>query len=176
MVDNRRAITDCGLRIADSMISFASLRSLGVFAFSCVPFTNMKIIFPLFIIAAAFLQSADRWEVCRGPKTLLKATEDEPPHTILLSGTDTSAIIINFQEAPSNIQWKRDFILRASNDSILQQFSFNYSAGKFRLPFNKLSDFISAHDSVTLTTEQHPAKDDVMARSKIVVIGVFKRK
>jgi len=39
-----------------------------------------------------------------------------------------------------------------------------------------LSDFISAHDSVTLTTEQHPAKDDVMARSKIVVIGVFKRK
>jgi len=137
----------------------------------------MKIIFLLLIITTVSLkQSTDNWEICRGSRVLAKAKEDEPPRTIFLSATDTSALIIDFHEAPSNIQWKRDFILRSSNDSILQQFSFTYSSGKFRLPIKKLSDFISSQGPVTIATEQHPAKDDVMARSKIVVIGIFKRK
>jgi hypothetical protein len=137
----------------------------------------MKIIFLLLMISVlSFLQSADSWEICRGPKTLAKVKEDEPTHTLYLSGTDTTALIINFHEAPSNIPWKRDFILRSSNDSVLQQFSFSYSSGKFRLPLNNISDFLSTHGPVTLITEQHPAREDVMARSKMLVIGIFKRK
>jgi hypothetical protein len=137
----------------------------------------MKIIFLLlFISGTSFLQSTESWEICRGSKILAKAKENEPIPAIILSVTDTTALIIDFHEAPSNIQWKRDFILRSSNDSVLLQISFPYSSGKFRLPADKLSTFMSTHGPVTIFTEQHPAKDDVMARSKIVVIGIFKHK
>jgi hypothetical protein len=135
----------------------------------------MKIIFLLFVITlVAFMQALDSWEICRGNKILAKVSENDQAPTVFLSPSDTSALIINFKEAPSNIQWKRDFILRTASDSVLYQFSFLYSTGKFRLA--GISSVISKHGPVTLITEQHPAKEDILARSKMLVIGIFQRK
>jgi hypothetical protein len=181
-------ITDCGLRIADYGLmndKFSMGLTISPCLFIslvlpsprlCISLTYiMKITFLLCIFTfVAFMQAMDSWEICRGNKILAKASENDQAPTVFLSTSDTNALIINFKEAPSNIQWKRDFILRTASDSVLHQFSFSYSTGKFRLA--GISSIISKHVPVTLITEQHPAKEDILARSKMLVIGTFQRK
>ena len=122
------------------------------------------------------MQNPDSWEICRGKKILLKAKEEDPVQTLIISVSDTSSILIDYKEAPSNVKWKRDFIFKTGTDSILHHFSFTYSTGKFRLPVPGLSQLIDRHGPVTLLTEQHPAKEDVMIRSKMLVLAVFQKK
>jgi hypothetical protein len=122
------------------------------------------------------MQNPDSWEICRGKKILLKAKEEDPVQTLIISSSDTSSILIDYKEAPSNVKWKRDFIFKTGTDSILHHFSFTYSSGKFRLPLPDFSKLISRHGPLTLFTEQHPANEDVMIRSKIQTLAIFQLK
>jgi hypothetical protein len=125
---------------------------------------------------ASSMQNPDTWEICRGKKILLKAKEADPVKTIILSSSDTSSIVINYKEAPSNVKWKRDFNFKNKADSIVLSYSFNYSSGKFRLPFNEIRQLIARQGSLTLNTEQHPAIEDIMIRSKIQALAVLQMK
>ena len=130
----------------------------------------------IFSCFATSLQNPDTWEICRGKKILLKAKEEDPVKTIMLSSSDTSSIVIDYKEAPSNIKWKRDFNFKNKADSIVLRYSFNYSGGKFRLPFNEIRQLIARQGSLTLITEQHPANENIMIRSKMQVLGIFQCK
>ncbi len=125
---------------------------------------------------ASFMQNPDTWEIRRGKKILLKGKEQDPVQTITLSSSDTSAILIIYKEAPSNIKWKRDFNFKNKADSIVLSYSFTYSSGKFSLPCKEINGFIARHGSLTLITEQHPANEDMMIRSKIQALAVFQMK
>jgi hypothetical protein len=121
-------------------------------------------------------QEKDSWEICQGKKTLVRGNEEDAPATIHIDLKDTAALTIIFKEAPSSIQWKRNFDFRTGKDSMLYQISFTYSNGKFRLPVNQLDKMISRYGQVRLVTEQHPANDEIMARSKMIVLAVLQKK
>jgi hypothetical protein len=121
-------------------------------------------------------QEKDSWEICQGKKTLVRRMEGDTPTALQINPTDTTALTIVFKEAPSNIQWKRNFSLRTENDSMLYQISFTYSSGKFRLPANQLNKIILRNGPVRLVTEQHPANDEIMARSKMTILAILQIK
>ena len=122
------------------------------------------------------LQTPDSWDICRGKTKLATSKEGSIVPIILISMVDTNAIVVDFREAKTNIQWKRQFIFTSGNDSALYQFSFPYSSGKFRLELPDFSATISRFGPVKLSTIQQPENDDIMARSKMTDLAIFQFK
>jgi hypothetical protein len=138
----------------------------------------MKLIFliSVLLLVASFNQVSDSWVISRGKKTLLKGKEGDPIKTIAISLTDTSALLVQYKEAPSNIKWKRDFILKNSQDSLLLSIPFNYSSGKFSLPYSSISPLLQKYAFISIVTEQHPLSDDMMIRSKKLTLAIIQKK
>lgn len=124
----------------------------------------MKISLFIFLL---FFQEKDSWQICVGTRVLLKTDEEKQVQTIFLKASDTSDLIIDYKESSSNIKWKRTFLLKNINDSLLANYPFEYSKGRFRLPINQLLQFMNRFGRISLLSEQHPADDQMMIRSKI---------
>lgn len=130
----------------------------------------------LFAFLFLFTQEKDAWQICVGTKVLLRTDDEKPVQTIFLSTSDTSDLIIDYKESPSNIKWKRTFLLRDKNDSLLANYDFNYSKGRFRLPIKSVQQFIKRFGKISLLTEQHPADDQMMIRSKMQTLAYIQPK
>jgi hypothetical protein len=137
---------------------------------------NFFLLISIFFLTVSTGQSGDSWEISRGKKIIVKSREGDSILSRNISLKDTSAIVILYREVPSNITWKRNFILRSDGDSVLQKLSFEYSSGVFRLPISFIGNFLKKYGSVTLVTEQHPSSDDIMIRSKMQILAVFRKK
>ncbi len=131
----------------------------------------MKLILILF---ALFWVQPDSWTVYLNEKKIASGTDK--PVAISWTASKKGKLVIDYQQSPSNIKWKRDFVITTVNDSILSTSSFSYASGKFEIPCSTVSSLLMKMDTIKLHTEQHPADEQMMVRSKIQPLLIITKK
>ena len=76
-------------------------------------------------------------------------------------------------EPASNITWKRDFIFSTKEEEPLLVKKFEWSGGKFSIPFAEILPKTGKEKNIFLYTEQHPANPDLGIRSKRTLLAIF---
>ncbi|MGL6267052.1 MAG: hypothetical protein ACRC2O_03980 [Chitinophagaceae bacterium] len=119
------------------------------------------------------------WNVCINNKIIVKGSDADinaKPETIQINRTDLKAntfLLIEMKEPASNITWKRDFIFSTKDEETLLLKKFEWSGGKFSIPFAEILPKTGKEKSIFLYTEQHPSNPDLGIRSKRALLAIF---
>lgn len=127
----------------------------------------------LIFLGLLWVQS-DSWLVWLNGKQIANGTDK--PTVIHWTGTKKDKLVIEYQQSASNIKWKRNFVVTTVTDSILSTHSFAYASGKFEIPCTSFSSPLTKMDTIKLHTEQHPADEQMMVRSKIQPLLIITKK
>jgi len=140
----------------------------------------------IFILFTAFTCEASaqvtHWNVCINNKIIVKGSDSiisAKPETIQINRTQLKAntfLLIEIKEPTSNITWKRDFIFSTKSEEILLVKNFEWSGGKFSIPFAEILPKTGKEENILLFTEQHPANPDLGIRSKRTLLAIFQLK
>jgi hypothetical protein len=140
----------------------------------------IKILFILFTtIPFGAAAQVTHWNVCINKKIIVKGSDslvNAKPETIQINRTDLKAntfLLIEMKEPASNITWKRDFIFSTNEDEPLLVKKFEWSGGKFSIPFAEILPKTGKEKNIFLFTEQHPSNPDIGIRSKRILLAVF---
>jgi hypothetical protein len=119
------------------------------------------------------------WNVCINNKIIVKGSDsliNTKPETIQINRTQLKAntfLLIEIREPSSNINWKRDFIFTTKEEEALLLKKFEWSGGKFSIPFAEILPKTGSEKNIYLFTEQHPANPDLGIRSKRTLLAIF---
>lgn len=136
---------------------------------------------PIFFIVFTFEASAQvtHWNVCINNKIIVKGSDSVvkvKPEIIQINRTDLKAntfLLIEIKEPISNVTWKRDFIFSTKDEEPLLLKNFEWSGGKFSIPFAEILPKTGKEKNIYLYTEQHPANPDLGIRSKRTLLVIF---
>lgn len=128
----------------------------------------------LLLICALWLVQQDRWTISLNGQAIASGTDQ--PLMVVWKGNKKDKLSIDYQKAASNIRWKRNFVVTTTKDSVLGTYSFNYASGKFELPGSAITSALMKMDTIKLHTEEHPADEQMMLRSKIQPLLVITKK
>jgi len=136
---------------------------------------------PIFFILFTFEASAQvtHWNVCINNKIIVKGSDSVvkvKPEIIQINRTDLKAntfLLIEIKEPISNVTWKRDFIFSTKDEEPLLLKNFEWSGGKFSIPFAEILPKTGKEKNIYLYTEQHPANPDLGIRSKRTLLVIF---
>lgn len=131
----------------------------------------MKIIL---LLSVLLLVQTDSWTIFLNEKELAKGTEQ--PTTLVWKGSKKDKLSIEYRRAPSNIKWKRNFVFTTTTDSVLSTCSFSYSDGTFNIPASAITGPLMTLDTIKLHTEEHPADEQMMVRSKMQPLLIITKK
>jgi hypothetical protein len=119
------------------------------------------------------------WNVCINNKIIVKGSDSDikgKPEIIQINRTDLKAntfLLIEIKEPISNVTWKRDFIFSTKDEEPLLLKNFEWSGGKFSIPFAEILPKTGKEKNIYLYTEQHPANPDLGIRSKRTLMVIF---
>jgi hypothetical protein len=140
-------------------------------------FKFILILFTLFTFEAS--AQVTHWNVCINNKIIVKGSDsvkNYKPETIKISRTQLKAntfLLIEINEPTSNITWNRDFIFSTKSEDILLVKKYEWSDGKFSIPFAEILPKTGKEENILLFTEQHPANPDLGIRSKRTLLAIF---
>ena len=135
----------------------------------------------IFFILFTFEASAQvtHWNVCINNKIIVKGSDSVvkvKPEIIQINRTDLKAntfLLIDIKEPISNVTWKRDFIFSTKDEEPLLLKNYEWSGGKFSIPFAEILPKTGKEKYIYLYTEQHPANPDLGIRSKRTLLVIF---
>ncbi len=119
------------------------------------------------------------WNVCINNKSIVKGSDslvNAKPETIQIERKDLKAntfLLIEIKEPASNIIWKRDFIFSTKSEEPMFVKKFEWSEGKFSIPFAEILPKTGKEKNILLYTEQYPANPDLGIRSKRTLLVIF---
>lgn len=131
----------------------------------------MKIIL---LLSTLLLIQSDSWTIFLNGKELAKGTDQ--PITLVWKGGKKDKLSIEYRRPTSNIKWKRNFVFTTTTDSVLSTCSFSYSDGTFQIPVSAITGRLDLFDTIKLHTEEHPADEQMMVRSKMQPLLVITKK
>jgi hypothetical protein len=120
------------------------------------------------------LFQSDNWVIFLNGKELTRGSDQ--PKTIVWKGHKKDKLSIQYHRPPSNIKWKRNFVFTTTRDSILSTCTFSYSDGNFAIPVSAITGPLATMDTIKLHTEEHPADEQMMIRSKMQPLLVITKK
>ncbi len=121
-------------------------------------------------------QQKDSWTIALDKKTIHSGVEltvhQKSPLVNIASGKlkTGSVLEIHYKEAPTDITWKRSFVFCYENDTVVARADFEHSQGSFSIPASRFIAPLRKLKWLKLYSEQNPKNDDMMIRSKRVII------
>jgi hypothetical protein len=123
-----------------------------------------------------FAQQKDSWTIALDKKNVhsgVELTIHQKPPIVNIHGANIktgSVLEIRYNEAPTNIAWKRSFVFCDSSDKVLARADFDRSNGSFSIPTSRFIAQLRKEKNLRLCSEQNPQNADMMIRSKRIVI------
>jgi hypothetical protein len=128
----------------------------------------------LMLFCSWLLVQSDNWVIFLNGKEWTRGSDK--PKSIVWKGSKKDKLRIEYHRQPSNIKWKRNFVFTTTRDSILSTCSFTYADGTFEIPASAITGPLAQLDTIKLHTEEHPADDQMMVRSKMQPLLVITKK